>query len=359
MNFAAGVALGVTDNVNASATSVESDAWLRPFVTTDAAWAFSDKNRLQFNLTIGYTKYASTTDLDALFIAPGSSIAFDMDIGEVHISIFDRFSYSLDPTQRPDNAGNAVNGGNFGSANNSIGVTADWTIDRSIITGGYAYQRSIGLGANSGGLDFDSHQLFSRYTFVEDAEFSYGGEVSVSLNFRQNRANNNAAQFSVGPFFQWRVSRNLSAVVRGGYNFSAFGSNGTVNAAANEGSYYAGLTVEHIVNDFITQSLNATRSSVLGLNADLVELWNIGYTISPNVVRNLQTSANLFFNFGTEIGALTPEEFQQFGVGLNIGYPITRGIVPTLSYRFIIRGSTLPLRDYTQNTLTLSLAYSF
>jgi hypothetical protein len=361
MTFDAGLVVGATDNVDAVSEFTTSDVYFRPTLNANAVWNVTPLNTLNFAVGVGYTKYASESRLDSFYIRPGTELSFNVFVGDFRINVHDRFSYQQDPTQRPDNAGNTVagSGGQFGVADNIIGIQVDWDLNKLILTWGYDFASVMSFGSASASLDRNSHLFFLRGSVLQTDAVRWGVETTVGLNRFQTPINDDSLQFTAGPFVEWRVSEYIRAVGRGGYLITSFDNSGLRPATGDVSSYYLSGTIEHLLNQYFSHSLSFSRSSDAGLNANLVEVWTIRYGASANVIRDLRLSADMYYNTGREKGTFTPEQFDQFGFGIGTGYQITEKLSASLAYNFVIRGSDQPLRDYTQNTGTLSFFYRF
>ena len=149
------------------------------------------------------------------------------------------------------------------------------------------------------------------------------------------------------------------AVARGGYVHTSFDNSGLRPAGSDVSSYYASGVIEHLINQYISHSISFGRSSDVGLNANLVEIWNLRYSVTANVIRDLRVSLDVFYDNGNEKGSITPESFDRVGVSIGTGYQLTEKLNASIGYSFVSRGSDQPLRDYTQHTGTVNFTYRF
>jgi hypothetical protein len=359
MTFDAGLVVGATDNVDAVSEFTTSDVFVRPTINANALWNITSLNTLNFGIGIGYNKFLSESRLDSLFIRPGTELSFNLFVDDFRINFHDRFSYQQDPTIRADNAGNNINGGQFGIADNVIGAQVDWDLNKLVLSFGYDFASVMSFGSASANLDRNSHLFFLRGNILQTDAVRYGVETSTGVNLFRQPINDNSLQLSVGPFVEWRVSEYIRAVGRGGYLLSTFDDTGVLPSPGDVSSYYFSGVIEHLLNQYFSHSLSFQRSSDAGLNANLVEIWTIRYTASANVIRNLRLNLGLFYDTGQEKGSFTPEQFNRFGFDIGTGYQITEKLTATLGYNYIIRGSDQPGRDFQQNNATLSFFYRF
>jgi hypothetical protein len=99
--FGAGLQLEYTDNVSLGTGGSESDFSFRPQINSQMLWPITDKNSLNLDVGVGYSAYVKHSDLDRVFITPGSGLSFDLYVGDVWINLHDRFSITEDAYEDP------------------------------------------------------------------------------------------------------------------------------------------------------------------------------------------------------------------------------------------------------------------
>src|SRR5205823_3127461 len=92
LRFSSALGIEGNDNVNLSEDDPQADLIVRPQMNFDATWVVTTKNALHFSANIGYAKYLNSTELDHLFISPGSDLSFDVFVGDATINFHDRYS---------------------------------------------------------------------------------------------------------------------------------------------------------------------------------------------------------------------------------------------------------------------------
>lgn len=103
VNVAAGVGLEYNDNVNLSDHDRQSDFIFRPSLDIDSVWQLTEMNTLRFSIGLSYAKYFQHTEYDTrgVLFSPNSELAVTMLVGQVDITLRDRFSYQEDPYAIP------------------------------------------------------------------------------------------------------------------------------------------------------------------------------------------------------------------------------------------------------------------
>ncbi len=143
LRFDALMGFEINDNPHLLDDPEEVDFAFRPQLDTAALWALNARNALSFNLGLGYVKYIHNTDLDHLIIAPNSEIAIDIYTGDFVINVHERVSHSQDPASDPTVSGT----GDFGGIENTVGVRADWNLNKLTVSAGYDHFNFISTGS--------------------------------------------------------------------------------------------------------------------------------------------------------------------------------------------------------------------
>jgi uncharacterized protein (PEP-CTERM system associated) len=67
----------------------------------------------------------------------------------------------------------------------------------------------------------------------------------------------------------------------------------------------------------------------------------------------------LLYEHGTEPSSGSGEVFDRLGPSLGVSYNLMERLSTALAYRYTRRMSNLPDRDYSQNSVTLTITYHF
>ena len=98
--FSSGLGFEFNDNVRIQSQNPEADFITRPNLSAQMNWPVTAQNSLNLSLGAGYSIYALHSDLDQLYVNPGSGIAFNLYIGDFVINVHDRADHhSRTPTK--------------------------------------------------------------------------------------------------------------------------------------------------------------------------------------------------------------------------------------------------------------------
>ena len=70
--FSSGLGLDYDDNVNLQSQNRQGDFIFRPNLTTEIHWPVTQKNSLDVSLGVGYSLYATHSELNQIYMNPGS-----------------------------------------------------------------------------------------------------------------------------------------------------------------------------------------------------------------------------------------------------------------------------------------------
>ena len=359
--LSASYSLEFNDNVNTTSTDPEGDIIQTPSLSLAISTPITDRSDLSLRFGVGYRAYWHNEDLSRITITPGSAIAYDIQIEDVFITVFDRMSYTEDVTTAPDLANQAQ----FPRFDNTIGTQLTWIPDRFLVSAGYSYQTSLSTEDQFNYYNKSSHLPFARagYIFSQGAA-NAGLEFSVTFTDYEENINQDSSIVSFGPYMDWQLSDAIQAGLRGGFLYTANSLTILPEETFDANSYYFGLNVGHQLTDYISQSINinhGTRPSDQQ-GAAFTEETSVSYGVSWAFIDPASIGLNFNYIHGdqTVAAGVTPSEiYDQFRVGIGLSYALAERLSGSLSYGYVVRDSDLPSRGYTQNRVTLGLSYRF
>ena len=384
-----------TDNVRNTRNPREEDYIQTPQIDFSGFLPVSDTGRMTLGFGVGYADYFQHNELDRLYFAPNSELAYDFTVKDFRFTIYDSFAYSYDVQGVGALAGVAQ----FPHFENTAGLRAMWAPSKWSYQAGYSHYNFISdnSGSESSGfsnnnfsrLDRSSEQVFGRVAYSIAPATRVGLEASSALTDYAAAAQPDNVSFSIGPFTEWQVTEAFTASLRGGFTHYSFDSTaGAVPdstivlirpaAPAYElNSYYAGLNLNHRLTEFISHGVSASHSIRPGINqgSDYTESTDAGYQVSWALTQNTTIGANFGYAHGTEtqtqipdegpdpieIGDLRPtnEAYDTFRFGLSGSYRLSQQTTVTLAYNHNRRESINAARSYFQNRVSISLRYQF
>ena len=384
-----------TDNVRNVQSPREEDYIQTLQIDFSGFLPVSDTGRMTLGFGVGYADYFQHNELDRLYFAPNSELAYDFTVKDFRFTIYDSFAYSYDVQGVGALAGVAQ----FPHFENTAGLRAMWAPSKWSYQAGYSHYNFIsdnsgsdnnGSGENNfSRLDRSSEQVFGRVAYSIAPATRVGLEASSALTDYAAAAQPDNVSFSIGPFTEWQVTEAFTASLRGGFTHYSFDSTaGAVPdstivlirpaAPAYElNSYYAGLNLNHRLTEFISHGVSASHSIRPGINqgSDYTESTDAGYQVSWALTQNTTIGANFGYAHGTEtqtqipdegpdpieIGDLRPtnEAYDTFRLGLSGSYRLSQQTTVTLAYNHNRRESINAARSYFQNRVSLGLRYQF
>ncbi len=370
LRFEALMGFEFNDNPQLEDDPDEVDLAFRPQINTAALWALNARNALSFNLGVGYVKYINNTDLDHLIIAPNSEIAIDIYTGDFVINVHERVSHSQDPVRDPTVSGT----GDFGGIENTVGTRVDWNLNKLTTSVGYDHYNFISTGSgNSKALrigtnappantddaqDRSSELFYGRAGLQLSPAVTVGVEASGGLTDYESDFFHDNSQFSVGPFAEAQIARDIKGRVAGGYIHSQFEDNSLGSAPDSVNDFYAEVSVEHQLSQYLTHKLSVGREARAGAASELVTMYYARYENHWMMNRFSTLHTSLFYENGRERSGVT-ERFERVGAGIGVAVPLSRKMTASIAYQLLHKDSDQANRDYLQNSVTTELRYAF
>lgn len=364
--FGAGLGFEYNDNIGVNSSGGQSDLIIRPSANMSVSWPITEYNQLNFTASVGYQKYVSHSQFDNFFItaSPDTGLSFDVFIGDVRVNFHDRFSYQQDPLGQASVSGGVNNGNNntagFGTAQNTVGLSADWDLNKLTLSAGYDHNNIFYIGSVATQQDSSSEYFFLRGTLMVRDGLNTGLETTVGLTSYEQNVQNNSRQLTIGPFVNWRLSEFLRLSARAGYLTTTYERTGVTANSSETPNYYGNLSIEHTLNNFINHQLTIGESVSQGVNSDSVATFSVNYGLSWRAFRATSISPTFSYEHGKEAGLnTTSQTFDRFSAGIGFGYQITRKLSSSLRYSFTSKTSNLAGFNYTANSVALNFNYSF
>jgi opacity protein-like surface antigen len=375
-----GVAVGVgiewNDNIALSNHNRESDFILRPLINLDVAWPISDHNTLRLTLGASWAKYFEHSEFDSggLIISPTSALEMGIDVGAVHITLRDRFSYQEDPYS----AVVLSNVANYRRYENQAGIEVDWPINQNVNLGiGYDHFNLWTNGSEFSSQDHSIDTVYVRPTVQVTPGIKVGLFASFSEIAYDDSARADAQAFMVGPTVDIKFNEHLSLYAEVGYQainndgtsnfsevddklFSGFSTSdpALLNDSSDSGGLYFKVELAHKASPIFEHAVTASRTSELGFFSNTYELYHFEYAANYKGIRNTEIGPIIFYDHYKTSGNLS-ETADRYGAAIGIRHHLTNSITLGLDYRFLYQNSDQPDSDYHQNLIFLSAYYRF
>jgi hypothetical protein len=363
--FSSGLGLDYNDNVNLRSQNQQGDFILRPNLNTQIHWPVTQKNSVDVALGAGYSIYATRSDLNRLYVNPGSGLSFDIFAGDCVINLHDRISITENAYQNPAAGGNQ----DFAQLENTAGVTTSWDLNKLVAQFGYDHVNDISLGSSQQVADATSENWFlnTGVHFLPQITAGLEGGVGLISYGRQGQSTvtqPDATQWNAGVFCRAQISQNISGWLDAGYTVytpSTMGGFTNLSSAAN---LYFHISIAHEANRFLSYSLSVGRSMESSIFGQPYDLFFVRLEPNWNFFRKYQLSTPFFWQSGTQLatqvyGQGGTGDYNQYGAGINIRHGITEKLTGTLAYQFIRENASALSENYSVNIVSLSFSYRF
>jgi hypothetical protein len=299
-------------NVGLSETNEDSDIAIRPQLDLQATWQMTQLNRLNFGITLGYTKYLENDQLDtkSILLSPNSEISFDIFLGKVRLNIHDRFAI----LQNPVDDISLSQAARFERFLNSVGITLSWPVTAKVnLVAGYDHFTFRSITDDYEYLDRSEEQFSASIAYAPSDILDIGIDATaVSFDYDDN-FNNDGFGYSVGPFIETRLSAFTKLRVAGGYQNLDFDSDRLNGDRSNFSGWYATVTVSNRLSDSFTHALHIGREARLGLSVNFLEYNYARYTASWRVNSRLSAAFDVYYEDSQESGGIS-EEADRWGL---------------------------------------------
>ncbi len=352
------------DNINLSENNLEDDYIITPGVGINSSYPLTEQNVLFLNISIGYRRYLKHPKYSSFDINSRSQtgLAFNIGIKNVTLNLHDWFSYEQDSAQ----SAAVANTANYGTFQNTAGLSATWDLNQVTLSAGYDHQNVLSTSGQYNYLDHAAELFFARAGFQVHPRVDVGLESTASLTtYSQSYLNNNQA-YTVGPYMTVRPGDYFQATARGGYTIYNFDQTSQTLKTSNQNTWYVGLNISHQLRESVQYALDAGHETTLGTYSDLNEDWYVRPNVTWMVVRDLTFNTDLFYQHGKQGegstgyvpgSSIQKETYDWYGGDFSLRHPLTSHLDLSLTYRLTLRSSDQPNLGYTQNLVGLELTY--
>jgi hypothetical protein len=368
MNFSAGMGAAYNTNINGSNNGSNSKSnnggfYLTPRVGAAIYWPFSKVNNFSLNLQTGYNYYltGNVDNQQQFYLAPGSQLAFNIFVQDVHITIYTRPSITTNPAYNPSISG----GGNYNVASNVAGINVAWDLNDVLLNVGLANSLNYSLTNDYTNQNSTGNQIYANGSFMVQPYLRLGLQGSASAIYyfegSSQGANslNDGLSFMLGPFATGNLTRYTTWSAGVGWQISQFNENNNPLNTGNASNPYFYFSISNELNRYFTHGFSASFETAPSYQSNFVQLFTLSYNYSWIFIRDWSLGGSMFFNNGSESPGPNSQDFNQVGFNLSLGYQLTKNWVANVYYSFIGRGSTVPVDQYNQQIIGVNLNYTF
>lgn len=369
LRLSAGLDIDFTDNFERSNFQKSSELSFLPRIDLSGSLRLTSFASLSLSLGVGYIKYLNHSENDRLLplaaasLNPEGGIQFNIKIGKFLINVFDR-------PQTPQFQADAVTQRNqtqYQQFTNVAGVSVLWDVNsRTSMTFRYSHSDTISLGSQTTSTDGSAENFLASLSCKLSDSLGVGLEAGGSTTKYKEPFLNSSTTYHAGPFINLRASDFLQIQASAGYQGGSYGSGGTVGDDSSLGSYYANVSIANNLNPQLSHSLSFGHESRGGAFSNSAETNYIRYQASWNVIRIASIGFYAAYEDVQESGGLFAQHINNFTIGLQSAFQLTKHISIALSYQFTKRqadddGGSLAGNGlaFDENRFSIRLGYTF
>jgi hypothetical protein len=357
--FHGAVGFEFVDNVGLTDTDPEADLIVAPRLGVDFFWPLSQWNTLEFSLDAAYRAYVDHSDLNSLFIAPGSRLDYRLFVHDVEISIHDVFSIQADPTSRGQISGVTNDLIEFRRLFNVAGLEAEWRPVRdTTFRGGYDYVLDRSLSDDFASIDRDEHVFHAAFEHAPSPRWTVGVHGQYRVTEYRLNIQNDGTGYTIGPVALWRPGEFVTLELAVGYTAIDYDPTGTVADTSDFDGVTVRAAVHHTLNRRLRHSLRFSRTPDLGFGSNFTDLWSLEYRHHARLSSRVDLFASLAYE-NLQDSSSTGETADRYLVHVGTDWRLARDWLIQLGYGLAVKDSGLAGRDYLQNRVVLELIRKF
>jgi hypothetical protein len=365
LKMSADMRASYTDNVFYTQTNRAEDYLLNPNLDLGASLQVSELNTLVLSLGVGYEYYLNHKSLngDAPLVHPGSELAFNVFVGDVHLRFHDRFSYEESLffntyTGERESFFNFNNVGVFKRLDNRTGLDVYWSPRHFLLSAGYEHEYF-----DSSTSEFEYLNRSSEW-FTASAGYFPGDHVQVGLegryslhDYKEETVLNDNWRARGGPFVELTLPQNLSLRGGGGFETARYDEEAR---GSDLNTYYLYGQIRQRTR-FFTHTLEGGRELELGENANNMRSIYARYSIASPIIAHVRLTGHAAVNVAEESGGPSgfDEKFTYYTAGAKATWFFSKHWHAEAGYEFKLKESDLSLRDFTRNQVTIGAGWNF
>jgi hypothetical protein len=392
------VSTGIEFTDNSDLTNSNKISRVRFYEALDlnTTWVLSRLNELKFNFggKVSEDFYGNGKSHINVGISPDSLVQLQFAISDFRVRLYDHFSYIQDPTFDPTVTKTTY----LNSLTNTVGtvVDADFNLAILSLSADYSYNNQSGTnsqgqstGSTSGtrnSLRVGSSVAFRLWPTVlyglEDSltrsTGSSGGTGSGSTSGSSNSGGGNVNSLNVGPFMRGKLSRLTD------FDLSVGATLVDAKPSIAPG-YYFSAVIRHQFNRNLQLILSGSHDLIFTTGTDLTEETVLRAATQFNLTRFITFTAAPSVTFGdTKTGSVTGTaqtasvtgtaqagsitgtspgsiqgNFKLYGIEASLGWKPRRHLSTALTYDFTRRDTGTAANNYSQNTISFQVSYTF
>lgn len=352
------LALNWNDNITLTKTNTESDFILSPRLALDGSYPVGAYNQFNLSVAFGYNKYLDHDQYSQWYLGSDSGLSFDSYVKDFWINVHDRFQLTQDPAAESAVAGT----GNYGTFQNTAGLSVTWDLKDINLKLGYDHQNVESLSSQNDQVNSASELLVSQAGVQVNPKVTFGVEGTASFMTYEQSVLNDNQMYSAGIYGDLRPGLYFSVQPHFGYTIYESSQTSSSIQGGNINTWYADLTLTHQATDFLTYALSAGHEIRPGVESDAIVVTYVRPGITWNVIKNVSLQTSGFYEHGDESAgqqaSLLENNYNWYGGALSLSYSPMKEVSISLNYRLTFRSSNVATGEYTQNQVGLLISYT-
>jgi hypothetical protein len=360
------------DNINYSENNALDDFILKPGILFGLKWQINEENELDVNLGAEYWHYVDNDEFNdvsnQVSLAPGTELSYRVLVGDMIFRVYDQIEYSFDTADAVvvDSNGDVVEGDptSFARYQNVFGVQSEWFIGENV----FAAQLSrTDVWSPDDEYEYINREEYKAALNVERdlaANFTVGVGTSYTTVDYDEDVNNDGSEFSVGPYFDWKITELVSLYTGVSWNYLDYDTGGSADDTRYGNDDQPSdlswmMRLSHTANDVFNHQLEWYRAITGGTSSNYNEIDGIRYTAAYNLTERVRLDGTLGYEENESSGGLINDDFERWICGLSTELVLGPKLTAELGYRYIDKDSDAEYQSYDQNQFRLLLKYDF
>lgn len=348
-----GMAFEQTFEYNSRVNGGKGGTIFSPTLLVDGSYQIAPNQRFTFSGGLGLNWISGNDRIDGeyftdefgLSVLPGTSLAYDVTLGPVSITAYDRVSVLP----------------YLGFLQNDLGIAGTWQMAQQWSwTLNYTFSKTYDVDGNYGlyprGLNSDLHTVSSLLTFQSTGSWSAGLEGAMNW-YRPEEGLGNASflatqadpgeALSLGAFVVWNVNKATRVRFAAGYQHQTFDGPNTNLAIVGpffglqqavspdlDAPYYS-ISFSQRLSDRVSHELALGYES----NLDSVTNYNsshyINYSLTGETWKDGRVTASTFYEFSADSEQVLATDATSCGLDLHLAQQITSKLSAGIGYSFV------------------------
>ena len=364
------------DNINTSEVRPIEDVILQPGISFGLKWQMNEGNELDMNIGAEYWHYVDHSELNdasnQLALTPNTELSYRVLLGEVIFRVYDRLQYTFDSADSVtvDDMGDVIDNdpAAFTRFQNVFGLQSEWYIGENVFS---AQLSRMDVWSPEQEFEYIDREEYKAALNVERdlaANFKVGVGTSYTTIDYDQEINNDGSVFSIGPYFDWKVTELISLYAGLAWNDVDYDSGGisdVVGDAAGHGNDAEPsdlswmVRLSHTANDVFNHQLEWYRAISGGSTSNYNEVDGIRYTAAYNVTPRIRIDGAVGYEENDSAGGLINDDFDRWIYGLSTELVLGPRLTADLGYRYIDKASDAEFQSYEQNQFRVLFKYDF